>query len=137
MTEASAATKIVTTNARTNRILVILAGVTAFLLLTMGAVGLANSIVTTHKLIGITNNLTGIANTNKANGQLVVDCTTPPPHPETDPDPLCYEDGYARSLNCVGWLVYAVRPPACEDVRKRIAALNPGIEYPPVPARGG
>jgi hypothetical protein len=120
------AATVVMTNARTNRAIFTLAALAAIYLMALGTIGL----VFTISSVG---HLTEIAKTNHTNGAIVRDCTTPPPHPKDDPYPSCYEDGYARSLDCVGWLVWGVTPPTCEDVRARVQSLYPGHLYPPRP----
>lgn len=82
--------------------------------------------------------LVRISRQNGKNGELIINCTTPPsahPSPQELKEKACYVRGQTgqadaiRRLNCVTLLVHAVPAPPCEDVRKQFA--DAGVKLPP------
>jgi hypothetical protein len=81
--------------------------------------------------------LTRIAQQNQHNGDLIINCTTPPQaHPTAKELKAkeCYTRGQTaqadaiRQLNCVTLLAHGQVLPMCEDVRKQLAAA--GVKFP-------
>lgn len=106
----------------------------------VSAVVLVVLLVAQVRLSNLASGLEGVAVANKANGDILVDCTTPTPKPTPEvPEPVvheCYERGgratgaavaeLRRSTDCVGYYFAGERPPACEDVAARMDALGRG-----------
>lgn len=79
-----------------------------------------------------------ISGQNGKNGELIINCTTPPsahPSPQELKEKACYVRGQSgqadaiRQLNCVTLLVHAIPAPPCEDVRKQY--VDAGVKLPP------